>query len=951
MKLTRANPRPEISGEQELPGRSNYFTGRDPSAWRTNIRTFARVRYGGVYKGVDMVFYGRQGQLEYDFIVEPGASPKPVEVAFEGAEKITLEASGDLLLETAAGCLRQHRPVAYQETGGIRREVAASYIVKGNRVGFRLGEYDPTRTLVIDPVLSYSTFLGGDNIDEGRAIAVDSEGNAYVAGLTASSTFPATEGAFQNPPVSPAGFPVSFISKIDPSGTTRLYSTFLSATVTSIAIDSAGNVYATGGAPANFTFPTTPGAFQPSAAGGTDAFVTKLNATGSALVYSTFLGGNTGFNGATLSTDAGIDIAVDAEGNAYVAGETFSRDFPTTQGAFRPALASFRDGFITKLNPTGAALVYSTYLGDTGFNFASASGDQRMGIAVDSAGHAYVTGTTSSRDFPVVNALQPNFTEGTCGIDDVVFVCSDAYVIKMNPTGTMPVYSTYLGGRGQDEGRDVTIDSAGNAYVTGIAGPGFPTTAGAFQTAPGGRREGFGSVDNSTGGDAFVAKINAEGASLVYSTYLGGGNGDRATGVAVDSTGNVHITGSTTSSDFPVTANAIQAASGSSALLKSLDGANAWASVDKDISDKLVLSLAIDPVNPAIIYAGTQQEGIFKSTDAGNSWASVAPDFRNIAEIVIDPADPATIFAGGFALVKSTDAGNSWTVLSGQGLNAVNAIAIDHKNRSIIYAGTGGFTGHAIVPGRIHKSTDGGATWQITGFNKNAGLFDLTVVHALVVDPNKHSVIHAGTSTGVFRSKTAGKKWKRAARPGFTQALVIDPQDSSTIYAGGSELFRNTRSGAPGKWLKIGSGLPALPVTEMAINAQNPMIIYASTGITGLYKSTDGGLTFQPAGLNDMRVFTVGLNPQAPSTLYAGGFRDSDVFVATLNAAGSALLHSTHLGARPGDRGSGISLDGAGDIYITGVTFSSNFPVANALQPGYGGMGDGFVTKISLAGP
>ncbi len=948
MKLGRANPRPEISGVEELLGRCNYFTGSDPAGWRTNIRTFSRVRYSRIYKGVDMVFYGNQRQLEYDFIVEPGASPKPIEIAFEGAEKITLEPNGDLLLETGAGKVRQHRPVAYQEAGGTRREVAASYVVKGNRVGFRIGKYDRTRTLVIDPVLSYSTYLGGNNLDEGRAIAVDSAGNTYVAGLTNSSTFPVTPGALQTTPGAPAGSPISFISKIDSSGTTLIYSTYLSANVTSIALDGAGNVYATGSSRINLSLPTTPGAFQPVVAGGSDAFVTKLNASGSALVYSTFLGGNTGFNSANFSPDTGIDIAVDSAGNAYVAGETFSSDFPTTQGAFRPALNSLRDGFITKLNPSGTALVYSTYIGDTGFSFTSTFGEQTMGIAVDSTGHAHVTGTTTSPNFPVVNALQPNFTAGTCGGDDVVFICADAYVMKMNPAGTMPVYSTYLGGQGQDEGRDIAVDSSDNVYVAGVAGLGFPTTAGAFQTTPGGMNEAAGGVENPGGGDAFLAKINPQGTSLVFSTYLGGGNTDRATGIAVDSTGDVHITGSTTSSDFPLTDDAIQGASGSSALLKSLDSAAAWAGIDKDITDKIVLSLAIDPVNPSNIYAGTQREGIFKSTDAGNSWIAVGPDFAIIKEIVIDPADPSVIFAGGFALFKSTDAGNSWRTLSGQNLNNVNAIAIDHKNRSIIYAGTGGFIGHVVVPGRIHKSTDGGETWQVTGFNNDAPPPDLTVVHALVVDPNKHSLIHAGTSRGVFRSNTGGRKWKRASRPGFTQALAVDPQDSKTLYAGGSELFRNTKGGALNKWVKIGSGLPGFPITEIAINPQNPMIIYASTGIPGLYKSTDGGLTFQPSGLNDLAVFTVALAPQTPSVVYAGGLRESDAFVATISASGSSLIHSTYLGARPDERGNGIALDGEGDIYVIGTTFSRNFPVVNALQADYGNFGDAFVTKISL---
>jgi len=537
MKLAGANPAPRIEGLNQLASSSNYFSGPDPAKWRTNIPNYSRVRYAEVYPGIDMVYYGDQRQLEYDFVVAPGAGTDAIQMAFSGIDDFEISRMGDLLLHTVKGDIRQSKPVAYQETNGVKEEVFVSYVPNGlRRVGFQVGHYDRTRPLIIDPVLIYSTYLGGSGFDQGYAIAVDSLGNAYVTGITAAADFPTTAGAFQTN----YGGGDAFVSKLNPAGTAPVYSTYLNgASGNGIAVDSAGNAYVTGEAgPTNF--PTTAGAFQTSPMG-FDVFVTKLNPAGSALVYSSRFGGS--------FDDFGRGIALDGAGNAYITGWTVCRStnctFPTVN-AFQPDYAGGNnDAFVTKIDSSGSALVYSTYLG--GGKIINAKDDWGEGIAVDSSGSAYVTGYTYAPDFPV-----------TAGAYDTTRNGLDAFVAKFTPDGASLVYSTFLGGIGREQGQGIAVDASGNAYVTGItessdnpftsAYEGFPVTPGAFQM-----RGSF---------DAFVTKLNPKGSALVYSTYLGGSGGvDRGWAIAIDLAGNAYVTGDTTSSDFP-TANAIQATYG-----------------------------------------------------------------------------------------------------------------------------------------------------------------------------------------------------------------------------------------------------------------------------------------------------------------------------------------------------------------------------------------------------
>ena len=537
LKLEGANPAPQIEGLEQLTTRSNYFAGADPAAWHTDIPSYASVRYAQVYPGIDMIYYGDQRRLEYDFVVAPGSNPDSIQIAFAGVQGFEITRMGDLLLHTAIGDIRQSKPVAYQEANGVREQISVDYVPNGlDRVGFQLGAYDPARPLIIDPVLVFSTYLGGSGFDQGYAIAVDSLDNSYVTGQTAAIDFPTTAGAFQTN----YGGGDAFVAKLNPSGTALVYSTYLNgASSNGIAVDSAGNAYVTGETGAS-SFPTTAGSFQ-TARMGYDTFVTKLNPAGSALVYSARFGGNL--------DDFGRGIALDAAGNAYITGWTVCRStictFPTVN-AFQPDFAGGNnDAFVTKINSSGSFLVYSTYLG--GGKVINGTEDWGEAIAVDAAGSAYVTGYTYAPDFPV-----------TGGAFDTTRAGLDAFVTKFTPDGKSLVYSTFLGGAGREQGQGIAVDVNGNAYVTGLtesfdnpftsAYEGFPVTPGAFQLK--------GSYD------AFVSKFNPQGSALVYSTYLGGSAGvDRGWAIALDDASNACVTGDTESSNFPVS-NAIQATYG-----------------------------------------------------------------------------------------------------------------------------------------------------------------------------------------------------------------------------------------------------------------------------------------------------------------------------------------------------------------------------------------------------
>ncbi|MBD2775164.1 SBBP repeat-containing protein [Iningainema tapete] len=547
MEWVGANQTSQVLGLNTLSGKSNYFIGKNPKNWHTNIPTYAKVQYRSVYPGIDLVFYGNQRQLEYDWVVAAGADPRLIRLKITGADRLSVDKRGDLVLHIKSGEVRQHRPRIYQQINGQQKAVAGKYVLLGKQeVGFAVANYDQSKALVIDPVLSYSTYLGGSSgngNDAGFDIAVDLQGNAYVTGQTGSLDFP-TKNAFDS---SGKNNFVTFVTKINPAASgdaSLVYSTYLGGNNNpqgnaevgyGIAVDFQGNVYVTGISYSS-DFPTTENALSRTLGGLSDAFVTKLNASGSRLLYSTYLGGSTASSSGS-SADFGRGIAVDLRGNIYVTGEAYSSDFPTKNAFTSELNGGINDIFVTKLNPNAsgeASLLYSSYLGGNGF-------DTGFGIAVDLQGNAYVTGLTNSTNFPTKNALDTYI-----GVND-----SEAFVTKVNPNASGEaslLYSTYLGGSSEEFGRDIAVDLRGNAYVTGrTQSTDFPTKN-AFDSTLGGSQ------------DAFVTKVNPSlsgSNSLVYSTYLGGSvsnytNTDEGSGIAVDLLGNAYITGSTSSTDFPI---------------------------------------------------------------------------------------------------------------------------------------------------------------------------------------------------------------------------------------------------------------------------------------------------------------------------------------------------------------------------------------------------------------
>ena len=546
---------PKIEPAEELPGRTNYFIGNKPANWHTDIPAYRRATYTDLYPGVDLVYYGNQGQLEFDFKVKPGADPRLVQMRFDGAEHLEIGSQGELRIKGLTKEVLVKPPSIYQMIGGKKKQVSGRFELRGSvGAGFNVDEYDHRQPLVIDPVLTYSTFFGGTGNDWAAGVALDSQNNIYITGATTSTDFP-VQNAYTTVGNTNG---MAFVSKFDPTGTTLLYSSYFGGSKddygTSIAADSSGNAYVTGRANSP-DFPVQNG-FQTSLANPSgNAFVARFDTTqtGTAsLVYSTYLGGG-GNSSYAYSSDSGNGIATDQSGNAYVTGlttsDTSSAAFPTTVNALQSSLGSiYGNAFLTVANTNAigsASLVYSSYLGGG----STTSGDYGSGIALDSAGNAYITGFTSS------DSSSPFPTTATAFQLSLPDPAGSGFITELSiskPGQQALIYSTYFGGSTGPYGdylQAIALDAAGKVYVTGEAySSDFPVTAGAFQTT------------NSAGGKALMAKFDIAQSgqqSLIYSTYVGGSTWDEGYAIAADASGNAFIAGETGSNDFPTTTDAL----------------------------------------------------------------------------------------------------------------------------------------------------------------------------------------------------------------------------------------------------------------------------------------------------------------------------------------------------------------------------------------------------------
>ena len=735
MSLVGANPATYFSGLDELPGKSNYFIGNQPANWHTNIPNYRKVARHEVYRGIDLIYYGTHRQLEYDFVVSPGADPHTIQLRFRGARNLRTNSQGELVASMDGGEVRLQKPIAYQETSGLRHPVTAKFVMKGARtVVFQVGKYDPRMSLVIDPILSYSTYLGGSNVDFSNSIAVASDGTAFIAGGTLSSDFP-TAHALQPNAGGPNDFPKdAFVAKLSADGSTLLYSTYLGGSeqdvANGIAVDDAGDAYVTG-TTLSPDFPATPGSFNTLCGGDgkcgatfnpnglvvENGFITKLNPAGSAIDYSGFIG--------EYENVSCQSIAVDPNQIAYVTGSVEANGMPTVTitppatppppfpGA-PPGTLGFRqtfgggatDAFVVKISKTGTTILYWSYLGGS-------NEDIGYGIAADGAADAYVTGLTYSSDFPVLNSVQTTY--GGAG---------DAFFSKLSTTASGAsslLYSTYIGGSGLDQGNGVVVDSSGNGYVVGITNSvasslGFTPPAGAVQPncdvppspAPP-------PVPSTCQGDAFVGKLNPSqvgAASIVYFTYLGGTLADEGAGIAVDSSGNAYIVGSTVSRDFPTTMPVFQPTYGggnADAFVTKLDPAGSALLYSTYLGGSNTESgngIAVDTSGSAYVTGQTCSldfplSNPFQGAPGGNCDAFVSKIVVSTAGISLSPA--GLIFQG--QPVGSMSTAQTVTLNNGDSVLSISSVAITGTNGAD-FAQTNS-CGTSVVPG-------GSCTFSVT---------------------------------------------------------------------------------------------------------------------------------------------------------------------------------------------------------------------------------------------
>ena len=611
MRIDGANEMAAVEGEGQTEGRSNYFIGNDPDKWRTDIPTYGSVKYSSVYDGVDLVYYGNGQQLEYDFIVRPGTDPRRIKLRFDGVDAAKIEdKTGDLLLDTGSGTLRQHKPFVYQNVAGERTEIASTYAMKKNGDGFDisfdLAAYDTTKELIIDPVLSYGSYLGGNAFDEARSITVDADGNAYVVGTAASRDFPTTPGTIK---------PV-LLPRTD--------------------------------APNSFWY---------------DAFVTKINSTGTALVFSTYFGGRNG-------NESGGGVALDASGNVVIAGTTMSGDLPTVN-AYQSTFGGTDDGFAAKLNPTGSAIIFSTYLGGN-------STDLGGSVAVNQVtGDAVFAGYASSPNFPTTpGAFKQRLCDNTPGSCNGIFY-SGSYLVKLTANGGI-VYSTLF----DASIADVTVDAADNAVFGGSAFVNAPTTAGSYQPV------------SSGGADGYIAKLNPAGSTLVYGTFLGGGlQSDRVSAIVLDPEQNIYVTGTTENTAFPATPGAFDT---------TFNGGH----------DGFVTKL--NPAGSELVFStflgGTAKDELFAIGLAANRDVFVAGEVLSINFPLRNPL----LQAGRISATRLTADGASLVFSTFLGNGGAYDLATDASSNAYLT----GHTTTVLVTPNAFQTTRGG--WNVTTSTKDA---------------------------------------------------------------------------------------------------------------------------------------------------------------------------------------------------------------------------------------
>lgn len=974
LRMSLAGATTRVCGERLLPSKVNYLTGPDPSSWHTNLPAYAAVRYEGQTPSVSAVIYGHEGRLEYDLVVAPGVDVSTARLRFEGQASAETTTDGDVILKFATGQIRHERASVYQEIGGQRTSVDARVTLRDDgEIAFLVDTYDPSLPLVIDPVLDYGAFLGGGIVAINPAgVAVDSAGATYVAGMT-------------EPGITVGGFPLisnACIAKFAPDGFSLVYATYLPANVAmavgGVAVDSGGSVIITG-TTSNPDFPVTPGAVDLQTNGYLDVFVVKLAPDGASVDFAAVLGG--------MAHDDVSDIAVDGAGAVYVTGCTSSTDFPITVHALDGSFA-VSDAFVAKLSPDGSSLEYSTFLG------GSASEGGSESIAVDGAGSAYVTGGTYSTDFPV-----------TSGAFDTQFDADDGFVAKLNPAGSALLYASFLG---PGLGTDICVTRDGRAFVAGLTThSNYPTTPGAFAASYQG---GF--------TDAFVTAIAPDGRSLVYSTFLGGSGQDGSLGVAVDSEGAAYVTGDTSSDDFPSTSGAFEPPPGTNgSFLTKLarDGSRLAYSARLGGS-----AIAVDPSGTATFVASTSSPdypttpGAYSRTfnllpyslTAVTALTRVSPDGSalDFSTFIDEPsseyASGVAVDAAGAAYLTGTTMSFSFpttpgsaqtafggiadafvvklapdeasvvfaTFLGGDSWERGTAIAVDAAG-AIVVTGSTSSTDFPTTVGAYDRTLDGGGDAFVTKLAPDGsslafstllgGSLFFEIGMAVALRPNG-AIYVSGTTTSPDFPTTPGAPDTEENTSGDAFVVKLTPD--------GSRLKRSTLFGGlatdEGQGLVVDrTGVTVVGTTSYRCDdctePSSGFVVKSDRKLTRVvYSKVIGGsagsgavaVAVDAAGATYVTGATS--SPDFPTT--PGAYRttilgDYDGFVMKLAGDGT-VLYSTLLGGAS-DGAAGVAVDASGEAVVTGTTYSQEFPTTvDAPDTTFDGRVDAFVAVFSSDG-
>lgn len=931
--FARANPDPVIEGEQRLEAAANFLIGNRPQEWKTNLPTYQKILYRNLYPGIDMTYGGTGHRIKSEFLAAPGADPKQIRLEYLGVERLSIEPNGDLLISNGRAEAREEAPVVFQN--GMR--IPGRYLLLDEHTaGFEIGPFDSSQPLLIDPVLSYATYYGGTGMSDVTGLAVDASGDLYVAGWTESLN------AQIAAPIqaSNGGGVDAFVAKLNPSGSALLYATYIGGSgddrAAGIAVDSSGEAYVAGST-ASANFPVV-NAASSKLAGGHDAFALKINSVGNLLVYSTYLGGT--------NTDYGYAIAVDSSGNAYIAGDTLSANFPISSGAAQTNFGGDQNVFVTKLTSAGA-ISYSTFLGGSGTDHAG-------GIAADSSGNAYVAGGTTSTNFPVADAIQSTNGGG-----------QDAFLTKLNSAGSQFLYSTYLGGNGggsgaPEEANAVAVDSSGNAYIAGTTNStNFPVTAGAFQTQ-------FTAVQ-----DAFVAKVNPSGNGLAFSSLLGGSAFNWASGVAAGAGGILYVDGYTSSADFPIVAAtqgvfgglydafvSVFTANGSSLSFSTYFGGSGSDSAN---------ALAVD--SSGNIYLGGQTSSVdlatansIQATNAGNPVGWMA---RIGVTTVLTPQLPAVIgvtptsgsgnsanFTAQFSDPAGISALASTTVL-------VNTTASSNYGCQVTYSVTTNqfalandvaSTGSSLVnPGGGNGQNDQ-CTLNGSGSYITESGNTLTMVISLTFEPGftgndtvyLNAVDTSGNNTGLVASGT----WTATVPPPQPTASSVSPNsglgssqtftfvfsdtqnannitgmamlfNSSFAYTDACYIIVDTNAGTVALAFDSAAGSNSKPISSTATLSNSQCTIGATTlQVSGLSQILTVAITFSGAFSGAKNIYMFG----SESGIYTTGWVQMGTYTVAAGGVPVANGVSPSSGSGPSDRFSFTVSDAGGSSFITGLT-------------------------------